>query len=195
MSGAASLRAIEDGLKSHQARAYHAGLRMVLRSTLADANAKRSFEVFADVFAYMVKAARPGVRRKLGDAVRLIDATKVKLSGRSSAWAPCITELFAAKVHIVYDPHEAMPLSAIVTPHNVNDIKPAQDLTIEPGVTYVFDLGYYGYKWWARLDDAGCRFVTRLKTNTTLEKVKKLPVLSGGPVASCRSLRMFLPIW
>ena len=69
-SGAASLREIEYGLASQAARLYHAGLRGVSRSTLSDANAKRPFEVYADVFAEMARLARPGLRRKLRGAVR-----------------------------------------------------------------------------------------------------------------------------
>ena len=185
-SGAASLREIEDGLASHEARLYHAGLRPVSRSTLADANARRSFEVYAEVFLEMVRLAKPGLRRKLRDAVRLIDATKVKLSGLSAGWARFSDDHCAAKVHLVYDPHEGMPLRAVVTPDNVNDITPAKDMPIEPGVTYVFDLAYYSYEWWADLDALGCRFVTRLKTNTPLAVNTELPVPAGSNILSDR---------
>ena len=41
-------------------------------------------------------------------------------------------------------------------------------MPIEAGATYVFDLGYYDYAWWAELDAAGCRIVTRFKSNTPL---------------------------
>ena len=167
-SGASSLREIEDGLRSHEARLYHAGLRRVSRSTLSDANQKRSFEVYAELFAEMARLARPGVRRKLRDVVRLVDATKVKLSAMSEGWARFSQDHCAAKVHVVYEPHAGLPLRAVVTPDNVNDITPAKDMPIEPGATYVFDLAYYSYQWWAALDARGCRFVTRLKTNTTL---------------------------
>ena len=37
-------------------------------------------------------------------------------------------------------------------------------MPIEPGATYVFDLGYYDFGWWAKLDEAGCRIVTRFKS-------------------------------
>ena len=37
-------------------------------------------------------------------------------------------------------------------------------MPIEAGATYVFDLGYYDYAWWAELDAAGCRIVTRFKS-------------------------------
>ena len=142
VSGASSLREIEDGLASHEARLYHAGLRSVSRSTLSDANAKRSFEVYADVFAEMVRLARPGLRRKMRVAVRLLDATKVKLSSLSDGWARFSDDHCAAKVHVVYEPHARLPLRAVVTPDNVNDITPAKAMPIEPGATYVFDLGF-----------------------------------------------------
>ena len=44
-----------------------------------------------------------------------------------------------------------------------------RQMPIEPGATYVFDLGYYDYAWWAKLDAAGCRIVTRFKSNTPLD--------------------------
>jgi hypothetical protein len=167
-SGASSLREIEDGLRSHEVRLYHAGLRAISRSTLADANRMRSFEVYADVFAAMARLATPGQRRKMRDAVRLLDATKVRLSALSEGWSRFSEDHCAAKVHVVYEPHAQVPLRAVVTPDNVNDITPAKDMPIEPGATYVFDLAYYSYQWWAELDALGCRFVTRLKSNTKL---------------------------
>ena len=51
---------IEDGFLSSASLLYHAGARRVSRSTRADANARRPFEVYADVFAAMVAGARPG---------------------------------------------------------------------------------------------------------------------------------------
>ena len=66
-------------------------------------------------------------------------------------------------MHVVYDPDADQPIYAAVTPANVNDITAAQAMPIEAGATYVFDLGYYDYGWWAKLDAAGCRIVTRLK--------------------------------
>jgi len=184
LSGSVSLRAIEDGFASSARRLYHAGARPISRSTLADANAKRPFEVYQDVFTAMVKAARPGVRRKLCDTVRLIDATKVRLPCSGAAWARFSRHHCSAKIHTVYDPNANLPLNAVVTPDNVNDITPAKGFSIEPGVTYVFDLAYYSYEWWKRLDDQGCRFVTRLKINTPVAVNTRLPVPAGSAVLS-----------
>lgn len=185
-SGAASLREIEYGLASQEARLYHVGLRNVSRSTLSDANAKRSFQVYADVFAAMAHLARPGLRRKLRDAVRLLDSTKVSLSGLSEGWARFSEDHCAAKLHVVYEPHDGVPLRAVVTPDNVNDITPAKAMPIEPGATYVFDMAYYSYQWWAELHAQRCRFVSRLKKNTALAVTAERPVPAGTDILSDR---------
>ena len=189
-SGAASLREIEAGLASQKVRLYHAGLRPVSRSTLADANARRSCAVYGAVFAEMVRRARPGVRRKLRGAVRLLDSTKVKLWGRGAAWARFSAHHSGAKLHVVYDPDDGMPRDAAVTADTVNDITPARALAIEPGATYVFDLGYYSFEWWAALQARGCRFVSRLKRNSTLKAATDRTVAPGSAILSDRIGRL-----
>ena len=74
----------------------------------------------------------------------------------------------------------------MVTAANVNDITAAQELPIEAGATYVFDLGYYDYGWWATLHHAGCRIVTRLKANTPFEVVEERPLAPGSSILSDR---------
>src|ERR1700736_1528486 len=59
-------------------------------------------------------------------------------------------------------------------------------MPIEPGATYVFDLGYYDYAWWAKLDAAQCRIVTRLKSNTPLAVVEELAVPADSAILSDR---------
>ncbi len=180
LAGAASLREIETALLSHGARLYHVGACEVSRSTLADANAKRPSAVFAGLFGHLVGQARRGLRRRLGEAVRLIDSTGVSLGGLSADWARFATRTCGAKAHIVYDPDADCPLYLAVTAARVNDITAAKAMPIEPGATYVFDLGYYDYGWWAGLDAAGCRIVTRLKRNTPLDLTETRPVPAGG---------------
>ncbi len=90
----------------------------------------------------------------------------MRLSSLSAGWATFSADVFGAKAHIIYDPNADRPVYFAVTPAKVNDITAAKAMPIEPGATYVYDLGYYDYGWWAELDNAGCRFVTRLKKNT-----------------------------
>lgn len=178
LAGAVSLREIEAATQSHSNKFYHLGAREVSRSTLADANLLRSHQVFSKLFSHMVGLAGRGFRRSTDEVVRLIDSTGIRLTGVASAWARFSDGVHGAKAHIIYDPDADRPLYLEVTPARVNDITAAKAMPIEPGATYVFDLGYYDYGWWARLDLAGCRIVTRLRTSTPITTIKTLPLTS-----------------
>ncbi|WP_035659321.1 IS4 family transposase, partial [Bradyrhizobium sp. STM 3809] len=186
LSGASSLREIVTGLSSHAARLYHLGAGPVRRSTFADANMNRPAETFAALFAIMMKQAHRRLRRKLAETTYLIDSTSIRLTEASAGWARFSAGVCGAKVHVIYDADADRPIYAAVSGANVNDITAAHQMPIEPGATYVFDLGYYEYAWWAQLDAAGCRIVTRFKSNTPLRVVEELPVIAGGNILSDR---------
>ena len=184
LSGACSLRDIEASMISHQGRLYHAGGVAPARSTFADANRSRNPEVFSGLFMRMLAMTTRGLRRKLGDAVRLIDSTGLHLAGVGTNWARFSTNVCGAKAHVVYDPDLGCPIYHMITEANVNDITAAKAMPIEVGATYVFDLGYYDYGWWAALDDADCRIVTRFKKNTPLHSATSMPVEAGTDIVS-----------
>jgi hypothetical protein len=186
LSGAASLREITGGLESHAARLYHVGGQAVPRSTLADANALRPAAVFCGLFAEMVGHAQRGVRRKISEVTYLIDATGLRLSGMGSDWAHFSATACGAKLHVIYDADAERPVYAAVTAARVNDITAAHTMPVEAGATYVFDLGYYDYAWWARLDAAGCRIVTRFKSNTPLTVTAELDLPRSSDILSDR---------
>jgi hypothetical protein len=185
--GARSLREIETNLKSHAGKLYHLGGSTISRSALSTANASRPVEVFAGLLSALIAQLQAGYRRKIGDCVRLIDSTSVQLSGLSGDWATFSAGVCGAKAHIIYDPDADQPLYLMVTPSNVNDITAAKEMPIEAGASYVFDLGYYDYGWWARLDEAGCRIVTRLKANTPFAVVEDRAVAPGSSILSDRT--------
>lgn len=186
LSGSSSLREIVGGLESHAARLYHVGGRPVSRSTLADANATRPSALFGDLFAVMASRAQRGLRRTIGEATYLIDSTGIRLSGLGAQWARFSAKACGAKAHVIYDADADRPIYAAVTAANVNDITAAQAMPIEAGATYVFDLGYYDYGWWATMDAAGCRIVTRFKSNTPLTITGEFDAPEGGAILSDR---------
>jgi IS4 transposase len=186
LSGASGLREIVTGLSSHAARLYHLGADPVRRSTMSDANAKRPVAVFSELLEVMMKQAHRGLRRKLAETTYLIDSTSVRLNEHSAGWARFSSGVCGAKVHVIYDADADRPIYAAVSAANVNDITAAHQMPIVPGATYVFDLGYYDYAWWAELDAAGCRIVSRFKSNTRLDPVKELPVAPGSNILSDR---------
>jgi hypothetical protein len=186
LSGAKGLREIEDGLCSHSSCLYHLGGVVAKRSTLSDANSVRPVEVFAELFSALVAQAHRGLRRKVAEATYLIDATSLRLDERSSDWARFSAKVCGAKVHVIFDPQADRPVYFALSAGNVNDISEARKMPIQNGATYVFDLGYYAFDWWAELERADCRFVTRLKKNTPLKVVEELAVPKDGSILSDR---------
>jgi hypothetical protein len=186
LAGATSLREIVGGMESQRVRLYHLGARLPRRSTLAEANRDRPSALFTELLALMIARAHRGLRRSLAETTYLIDATGLKLDARSLTWARFSEGVCGAKLHVVYDPDADRPIYAAVSAANVNDITMAQQMPLEPGATYVFDLGYYDYAWWAKLDAAQCRIVTRLKANTPLTVIEELPIAPLGAILSDR---------
>jgi hypothetical protein len=186
LSGAQSLREIELGMASHAQRLYHLGATKPARSTFADANAKRPAQLFADLFAVMTMGASTGLRRFVREAVHLVDATSIRLTDVSRAWADYEAHGALVKLHVDFDADRSVPANIAITPARINDVSLAGTMPVEPGATYVFDLGYYDFSWWARLDEAGCRIVTRLKTNTRPRVIETRAGAANGSIKSDR---------
>ena len=120
------------------------------RSTLADANALRPCAVFAELFAAMmarrpIAAAPQAGRNHLSDrfdrpAARRPQRRLGALLGQG------VRRQAARRLRSRCRPAD---LCRGHRRPRVNDITAAQAMPIEPGATYVFDLGYYDYAWWA----------------------------------------------
>lgn len=190
LTGARGLRDVEALLESHAARRYHAGLPRARRATLADANKRRSVAVFTGLFGALADKLDHAARKKLGESVYLLDSTTFPLS-ELSEWSRYRADLLGVKAHVLYDATQQRPSYFVVTPARVNDITAAWDMPIDPGATIVFDLGYYEFRWWALLDKLGCRFVTRLKSNTRLRVISEQAAPKESNILSDRT--GFLP--
>jgi hypothetical protein len=142
--------------------------------------------VFWELLERLMKPAHRGLRRALAETTDLIDSTGLRLNGLSAGWAQFCAGVCGAKLPVVYDADADRPIYAAVTAAKVNDITAAQVMPITPGATYVFDLGYYDSAWWARMDAAGCRIVTRFMANTPLDCIEELPVPEGSAILSDR---------
>jgi hypothetical protein len=147
---------------------------------LSDANSLRPPDVFAGLFSRLVAQALPGFRKAMRESVHLIDSTNFRLSALCVGWAGFSADACGAKLHVVYDPDADCPLYAALSGPRVNDTTAAKQMPIDPAATYVFDLGYYYCGWWAQLDAAGCRIVTRLKANTKLSNLVENAIAEGA---------------
>jgi IS4 transposase len=182
LSGAASLRQLEAGFNQHFTHHYHLGCRPVRRSTLADANARRNPQIFAHTASALMQQAGRRIRGEREQMQYLLDSSSIALRGRGSQWTQATrTRTPGLKLHVLYASAAQAPLHHSITPANVNDLDEGRKLPIEAGATYVFDKGYCDYNWWARIDEAGARFVTRLKRGAALHVLSARAVPPDAP--------------
>ncbi len=174
--GARGLRDIEAAMKVHAGGLSRRGIVPARRSTLSDADRSRDPALFEALIPPLLAQLRPKALDVTRRELRLIDATLVHPGAGAAAWARFEAGLVAAKVHVVYDPAIEAPTFFQLTSANTNDITVAKTgVPITPGATYVFDLGYYDYRFWGDLAAAGCRLVTRLKKNTRITVIGARP--------------------
>ena len=184
LAGCRSLRELEALLASQRSAHYHLGIGRVCRSTLAVANARRPAALFEDLFGHLLERLADRLPPAVGrETLRLIDSTSVRLSTALFDWARFSADYGGVKLHLVYDPAAAVPTYFTITPNKVNDITPAKTMPLVVGTTYVMDRGYYDFAFWAKLDAAGCRFVTRLKGNSPIRPVKTRRAKGAGILA------------
>ena len=170
VSGASSLRAISTGFNAQSHQHYHLGARPVARSTLADANERRSPAIFTDLLTQLIAQLDRKARKDADFAMRMIDSTPIPL-GHRFACAAHNGRIHGLKLHVLFDPETPSPLHTDITPANVNDVSFRDQIPLEKGITYVFDKGYCDYAWWSQIHAAGAFFVTRAKKNALWDVV------------------------
>lgn len=179
LSGASSLRTLEAGYNSQTTQHYHLGTGALRRSTLTDANRKRSCEPFAQVARTLMGQVNRTLRRDSDSLLYLLDSTSITLKGRgfdpwTLATRNCHTQ--GMKLHVVYAADTKAPVHHSLTAANVNDVVEGARIPIKAGAVYVFDKGYCDYNWWAQIHAQGATFVTRFKSNAALQVVHTRPI-------------------
>jgi putative transposase len=180
LSGAASLRQLEAGFNQHVRHHYHLGTGAIRRSTLADANAKRNPQVFADTLRVLIVQAGRTVRRQREELLYLLDSTSVALSGASRQAFGSHQSAHGnhgVKLHLLLEARSQTVAQCSITAANVNDIQEGKLTRIEPGATYVFDKGYCDYNWWQSIDEQGACWVSRFKRDAALKYEHELAIV------------------
>lgn len=179
LSGAPSLRVMEAAYNSQTHHHYHLGTGAVRRSTLADANRKRSIAPFAATARALMSRVPRTLRRDGSELLYLLDSTSFTLKGRGfDDWTQGTRNprTQGLKLHLLYDLGADAPVRHSLSAPNVNDVTEGARLPIEPGACYVFDKGYCDYNWWADIDSQGAAFVTRFKRNAAVRVEATRPV-------------------
>lgn len=190
-----SLRDIEACLNAVPSRWPQLGLPgPVARSTLADANERRDWRIYADVARHLIKRARKHYANEdlgleLSQPVYALDSTTVDLCLSLFPWARFRRAKAAIKLHTLIDVRGAVPCFINLTDGKGADVRVLDELELEAGSFYVMDRGYVD---WARLYVfvlAGAFFVIRQKRNANITR------LTSRPVDKSTGLRCDQTVW
>jgi len=172
-----SLRDIESCLRAMQHKLYHGGLRSrVSRSTLAEANEKRDWRIYADFAQVLIHIARDlyadeefGV--ELDETVYALDASTIDLCLSLFPWARFRKRKGAIKLHTLLDLRGNIPSFISITEGNVHDVNVLDELIPEPGSFYVMDRGYLDFERLYVLNQCMAYFIIRSKSNTKMRRL------------------------
>lgn len=194
LSDARGLRPLEAGFNQHLAQHYHLNARCIHRSTLADANEKRSELVFSETVSWLISKVSGTLGQQARDLVYLLDSTSITLKGREfDRWTlgNATRNTQGLKLHLLLNAKTQTPAWQTITAPNINDVVQARAVALQPGALYVFDKGYCDYNWWRLIDEAQAIFVTRFKSNANLvtEQVLEIPAEAADKVLADELVR------
>ncbi len=172
-----SLRDIQINLRAQSARLYHMGFRCttISRNTLANANATRPWQIYADLCQSLIGMARPlyandSFGADLDAMVYALDATTIDLCLSMHPWAPFRTAKAAVKLHTLLDLRGNIPSFVHISDGKMHEVNALDTLPIEAGAFYLMDRGYLDFTRLYAMHTAGAFFVTRTKSNTKFKR-------------------------
>jgi hypothetical protein len=178
-----SLRDIEACLGAVPTRLYHLGFRCqtVSRSTLADANERRDWRIFADFAQVLIQEARrlysgESLGLDLEQTVYAPDASTIDLCLALFPWARFRKRKGGVKLHALLDLNGNIPTFIRITPANVHEVKILDELLPEAGSIYVMDRGYIDFERLYRWHQALAFFVIRGKRRLDFRRRYSRPV-------------------
>jgi IS4 transposase len=195
-----SLRDIETCLRAKGEKLYHAGLRArVARNTLAKANEKRDWRIWADLAqAHIVRARRLYAQESFGVELKqtayAFDSTTIDLCLRLFPWAHFRRRKGAVKLHTLLDLRGSIPCFVLLTHGKITDVCSLDALPLEPGAFYVFDRGYTDFARLYRFVLASAFFVTRAKRGLDFRCVESRLVDKKTGLRCDQTLRLKGPL-
>lgn len=172
-----SLRDIETCLRAMQNKLYHIGLQSnISRSTLADANEKRDWRIYADFAMILINQAKELYKdekffNELDETIYALDSTTIDLCLTLFPWAKFRTTKSAVKIHTLLNLQNNIPAFIYITEGSVHDVNILDELITEIGAYYIMDRAYTDFKRLYSLNNNDAYFVTRAKSNLQFNRV------------------------
>ena len=196
--GLQSLRDITISLRSQRRKWYHLGLESVSRSTLADANSKRSADIYKEVFYEFLSKCQslaPGHKFRFKNPLYTMDSTLITLCLSAFDWASYRKRKGALKIHTLLDHNGCLPSFITVTEGKCHDVNVVKDKEygfpqLQPDSIITVDRGYYDFNWFYSLNLKRVSFITRAKKNLKYEVTGQHQVPKNKGVTSDQTIRL-----
>lgn len=178
LTGRHSLRDIETCLNSMKTKLYHIGIRgCIARNTLAQANKKRDWRIYADFAQILITHARKLYAKEplgvdLQQTVYAFDSTTIDLCLTLFPWAHFRRRKAAIKLHTLIDLRGNIPCFIHISNGKMHDVKSLDHLPIEAGAFYVMDRGYVDFSRLYQFQTHMAFFITRAKKNLQCRRQK-----------------------
>ena len=171
-----SLRDIEACLGAMHSKLYHMGFRgRIARSTLADANDRHDWRIYADFAQVLIQTARTlyaaepmGV--ELDQTLYALDSTTIDLCLSLFPWARFRRTKAAVKMHTLLDLRGNIPAFIHITDGKVHDVNVLDEILPEAGAFYVMDRAYIDFERLYRFTMESAFFVVRAKSNVLVTR-------------------------
>jgi len=174
-----SLREVVTGMQVCSQRLNHVGIKYSpRRSTLSDANAKRTPEVFEAIYKSLYSQygkflSDSRLRKKITSRLYIIDSTTIKLfkeilknAGRKPSNGK---RKGGIKVHTMIKADEDVPCLVQLTAAAKHDAPFIQGLSLPENSIVTFDKAYLDYAQYKLWNEAKITWVTRLRANAIYE--------------------------
>ena len=177
-----SLRDIETCLRSIPNKLYHMGFRgKVSRSTLAEANERRDWRIYADFAQVLIHQARSLYSKEdfgveLEETVYALDSTTIDLCLSLFPWAKFRQHKGAIKLHTLLDLRGSIPAFIAITAGKIHDVNILDELIPEPGCFYIMDRGYLDFDRLYLLNLFHAFFIIRVKSNLQFRRLYSHPI-------------------
>lgn len=191
-----SLREVETCLRALQPKLYHAGIRgKVSKSTLAEANEKRDWRIYADFAQVLIHSARKLYANEdcgvdLNQVAYAFDSTTIDLCLTLFPWARFRKRKAAIKMHTLIDLRGNIPCFIQITDGKTHDVQILDDLAYEPGAFYIMDRGYIDYTRLYAIAKNPSFFITRAKSNMDYRRHSHCPVDRSTGLRSDQTIRL-----
>ena len=166
-----SSREVVSGMKACCHKLKHTGISKAPgRSTLCDANMKRSYTVFEQLYEQLYRRHKqllPDSRSRTDAKLFIADSSTITLF-QQILKAPSPGKLNGKrkggiKVHTLINAADDVPVKISFTAASANDVTFLKEFSLEAGSFIVFDKGYVDYSQYERMSNEGVFFVTRQK--------------------------------